>query len=169
MEIPEYCAECGTKIREEAKFCEGCGKEIKDMEEMKKEIRKKIEEELREEVKTEILNEQEKEVKEKNSKYIGISNRKFILDATSFSIICALIIKVITLFIGTVKFGEIRVGEVLEAGFPLPWLKMSYLLHEDILEKSYEVSSWLNLTVDFIIIFGLAFAVILAIVKLRKK
>ena len=40
--IQRYCIYCGTKLREKAKFCEGCGKEPFSEEKMKQTLRKEL-------------------------------------------------------------------------------------------------------------------------------
>jgi len=60
-----YCQYCGTKIRENAKFCEGCGRKIKSKEETKKQMKDELREELKQELIKEIHQENQQGKKEK--------------------------------------------------------------------------------------------------------
>jgi uncharacterized membrane protein YvbJ len=48
--MADYCNNCGTKIREDASFCEGCGWRIIDEREEKKQIAAEVEKELTEKI-----------------------------------------------------------------------------------------------------------------------
>ncbi|UCD13635.1 MAG: hypothetical protein JSW60_08775 [Thermoplasmatales archaeon] len=100
--------------------------------------------------------------------YFEDPKRKFLLEATSFSIVIALIISLITILAGVVKLGELQRGEIWEAGFPLPWLEVSSTLHEEVWIKTVVVSNWLNLIVDFILFSVLAFGIIYVVNEIRK-
>jgi len=66
--MTRYCSFCGTKIREDGVFCEGCGREIKSEKETKKEIEQKFREELKQEIKEEL--EKEQRIKEEKLKKV---------------------------------------------------------------------------------------------------
>ena len=67
--MPSYCSFCGTKLREDGKFCEGCGNPILSGKDMAKEIedflRNKLTEEIEQNVRNEIEPKIKKEIEEK--------------------------------------------------------------------------------------------------------
>jgi len=46
--MDRYCSFCGTKIREDGNFCEGCGRKLKNVEDEKKQINPIVEKEITE-------------------------------------------------------------------------------------------------------------------------
>jgi uncharacterized Zn finger protein (UPF0148 family) len=76
IEMAEYCNNCGTKLRKDGIFCEGCGRKIITGEEYKKqrelELRKEMEAKLKKEIEEEIR----KEIEEKNRKEVEESKKK---------------------------------------------------------------------------------------------
>jgi len=72
--MPRYCSFCGTKLREDGNFCEGCGREtISDKDwakEIENNLRKKltmeIEQNIRKEIELKIRNEIEEKLMEEN-------------------------------------------------------------------------------------------------------
>jgi len=56
--IQKYCAYCGTKLRENAKFCEGCGKTPLSEEELRIALKEELKIELTNEIRKEFEEEQ---------------------------------------------------------------------------------------------------------------
>ena len=55
MDIENYCSKCGTKLRPQARFCEGCGKKIQISYESKEQLVKEIEQEIKAKTRQEVL------------------------------------------------------------------------------------------------------------------
>jgi len=53
--IESYCSQCGTKLRPQAKFCEGCGKKVQTSDESKEQLIKEIEQEIKTKTRKEVL------------------------------------------------------------------------------------------------------------------
>ena len=84
--IQRYCVYCGTKLREKAKFCEGCGKKPFSVVDIKETMR----EELKNEIRKEIKEEQKKE----------ISKERKIIDIILIIAICIALIVIIGRILG---------------------------------------------------------------------
>ena len=63
-----YCSDCGREIRENHKFCEGCGKLIPTRDDIKNEFREEIAQEIRESVIGDLEKELYPKLKEKTEK-----------------------------------------------------------------------------------------------------
>ncbi len=76
--IESYCSLCGTKLRPQAKFCEGCGKKIQISDESKEQLIKEIEQEIKTKTRQEVLAEiqAEKAHQLQAAKGLGLSKKK---------------------------------------------------------------------------------------------
>lgn len=87
IQMSEYCPDCGTELRKDARFCEGCGKQIiqpihqnKTKEQIEKDLKEKIEEEYKERELEEFRKLREKELREEKNQEIEEKKRKAILE-----------------------------------------------------------------------------------------
>jgi len=57
--MPEYCNFCGTKIREDGFFCEGCGRQLISEQDKKKKIDSEFEKKITEKIEKKVRLEME--------------------------------------------------------------------------------------------------------------
>ena len=150
--MDRYCSYCGTKIRKDGTFCEGCGRKIIS-EEMQI---KQMEEKLKEEIK------KDKEIKIVDT---SLNLRNIIIDL-GFSLIIAIGLVAISVIVGGIIIGSIDRSGIfnMEIGWPFGWLQMT--------NNGINISNWLNLIFDFIIYTLICFALFLCydiLYKHRKK
>ena len=97
--MEKYCSFCGTKLRENSNFCEGCGRKILSEEMQKKQMDEKLREELKEEIKKEFEEEQriKKEQVTLETTPLNLRNTGIVL---GFSLIIAVGLVAISIIIG---------------------------------------------------------------------
>ena len=188
--MSNYCNECGTKLKENAKFCGECGKPItklneskipapKALEEIDKDIKNRYEEIKREKERIEYRKKREKEIrKELGLNYFEILNRKEIRKVILFSLICTAVIFIIHFVAALIAHQQFIDSYnssngwpiYTNAGIPLQWLKFTSF--ENSFFKIIEVNNWTNLILDlfvFIAVFSVIITIAFMLLKARKK
>jgi len=163
MKVDRYCSYCGTKIRENGNFCEGCGRKILSEEMQKKQMEEKLRNELKEEIKKEFEEEQKIKENEVKSEYNPLSSRNIGIDL-GFSLILAVGIMAFSILIGVIIFGyfdNTKQVVVTELGLPLQWFKTT--------NNEMAISSWLNLFGDYVFYTLILFVILLGYEILYKK
>ena len=136
--MERYCSFCGTKIREDGVFCEGCGREIKSQDVGKKQR------------------------KVKDGLVVYPLSLKKTTKVFWISLIIAIAIILITIIVGFFVLNSIDTSNQLfdiELGWPFGWFEISHLVRES--NFSIGVSNWINFIGNFIfyilICFGLSY------------
>ena len=152
--MTRYCSYCGTKLREDGNFCEGCGREIISEEIQRTEIEKKLREEIKDKIKKEFEEEQRIKKDEVDLKTTPLNLRDIGFDL-GFSLIIAVGLMAISIIIGGIILGTFDNSKefVVELGIPFGWFKMTNI--------EIGISSWLNLFVDYIIYMLIGFVLFL--------
>lgn len=73
--MSSYCSFCGTKLREDGKFCEGCGKPVLSGKDMAKEIESFLRNEITKEIELNVRREMEPKIKKEIEEKLREENK----------------------------------------------------------------------------------------------
>jgi hypothetical protein len=160
--MARYCSACGTKIRSDGTFCEGCGRKLISEEILRKQMEYKWREELKEEVRKEFEEEEHKnkeyEKLNTNDKVGKVSYFEGSLNVKDTMYIALYSVCIGFLFLLLTFLADFK-------GFPIEWL-IKYT------NSSIIDINWLNLVIDLIfynLVFFCVFYIISLVLQNRRK